>query len=180
LHVAANVSAIQFRRGNLRNSVHAVLLETGLAPNRLELTEGVLIENLSRAASILRNLNALGVRIALDDFGTAYSSLSYLQSFPLDRIKIDRTFVANLGRTERSLAIVRRVIGLANGLGLPVLAEGLETKQQLAILARGTCDQAQAYLIGRPRPIDAYAAMLGSEDMVGAKRRALCSRDVVP
>ncbi len=98
LKISVNVSAVQFRRGNLQGLVHAVLLETGLAPERLELeiTEGVLIENLSRAAAVLRNLKALGIRVALDDFGTGYSSLSYLQSFPLDLIKIDRRFVSNL------------------------------------------------------------------------------------
>ena len=87
----------------------------------------MLIENVARATLMLKGLKRLGVRIALDDFGTGYSSLSYLQSFPLDRIKIDRSFVASLGRTDRSLAIVRAVIGLAHGLGLPVLAEGVET-----------------------------------------------------
>ena len=96
LRIAVNVSAIQFRRGQLQQTVHAILLQAGLAPERLELeiTEGVLIENVSRAAAVLRNLKSLGVRIALDDFGTGYSSLAYLQSFPLDRIKIDRSFVA--------------------------------------------------------------------------------------
>jgi len=165
LQIAVNVSAVQFRRGNLRHTVHAILLETGLPPDRLELeiTEGVLIENVSRTASILRSLKALGVRIALDDFGTGYSSLSYLQSFPLDRIKIDRTFVAKLGRTDGSLAIVRAVIGLAHGLNLPVLAEGVETNDQLAILCREGCDHIQGYLIGRPRPIGTYQTAIGCE-----------------
>src|SRR5205814_1229519 len=84
-----------------------------------EITEGVLIENVARAASMLNALKILGVRIALDDFGTGYSSLSYLQSLPLDRIKIDQSFIASLGRTDRSLAVVRAVIGLAHGLELP-------------------------------------------------------------
>ncbi len=141
----------------------SVLRESGLAPARLELeiTEGVLIENVSRAASILKGLKELGIRVALDDFGTGYSSLSYLQSFPLDRIKIDRSFIASLGRTERSLAIVRAVIGLAHGLGLPALAEGVETADQLATLVGEGCDEVQGFLIGRPRPIEAYANLLG-------------------
>src|SRR6185312_9925383 len=124
LKISVNVSAVQFRRGNLQGLVHTVLLETGLAPERLELeiTEGVLIENLSRAAAVLRNLKALGIRIALDDFGTGYSSLSYLQSFPLDLIKIDRQFVCNLEQRNDSIAIVRAVVGLAHGLSLPVVA----------------------------------------------------------
>jgi diguanylate cyclase (GGDEF)-like protein/PAS domain S-box-containing protein len=163
LQVAVNVSAVQFRRGDLRSLVHAILLETGLPPHRLELeiTEGVLVENVSRAASMLRGLKALGVGIALDDFGTGYSSLSYLQSFPLDRIKIDRIFTSTLGKTEGSLAIVRAVIGLAHGLRLPVLAEGVETPAQLAILREESCDDIQGYLIGPPRPIAHYADVVG-------------------
>jgi len=163
LQVAVNVSAVQFRRSDLHAVIHAILHETGLAPSRLELeiTEGVLIENLSRAAATLGSLKALCVRIALDDFGTGHSSLSYLQSFPLDRIKIDRAFVAMLGRTEGSLAIVRAVTGLAHGLNLPVIAEGVETAAQLAVLAREQCDGIQGYLIGRPCPIAAYAELVG-------------------
>ena len=170
LKVSVNVSAVQFRRGNLQAMVHAVLLETGLKPERLELeiTEGMLIENVSRAAATLRNLKALGIRIALDDFGTGYSSLSYLQSFPLDRIKIDRTFVRTLGRGEGSLAIVRGVIGLAHGLALPVVAEGVETAEQLAMLVQEGCDEVQGYLIGRPGPIERYVEMVGQQVRVAA------------
>jgi diguanylate cyclase (GGDEF)-like protein len=163
LQVAVNVSAIQFRRGNLQQLVDVVLRESGISPARLELeiTEGVLIENVGRATLMLKGLKGLGVSIALDDFGTGYSSLSYLQSFPLDRIKIDRSFIASLGRTDRSLAIVRAVIGLAHGLGLPVLAEGVETSEQLATLVAEGCDEMQGYLIGRPRRIEVYANLLG-------------------
>jgi diguanylate cyclase (GGDEF)-like protein/PAS domain S-box-containing protein len=175
LQIAVNVSAAQFRRGNLQGVVHSILLESGLCPTRLELeiTEGVLIENVSRATSILRGLKALGVRIALDDFGMGYSSLSYLESFPLDRIKIDRTFVANLGRTDRSLSIIRAVIGLAHGLSVPVLGEGVETSDQLAILSREACDEVQGYFIGYPRPIEEYADVVG--DKLIAARRATAS-----
>jgi diguanylate cyclase (GGDEF)-like protein/PAS domain S-box-containing protein len=163
LRIAVNVSAIQFRRGQLQQTVHAVLLETGLAAERLELeiTEGVLIENVSRTASILRNLKALGIQIALDDFGTGYSSLSYLQSFPLDRIKIDGSFVAKLGRHDDSTAIVRGVIGLARALRLPVLAEGVETEEQRRLLAQEGCDEIQGYWLGRPAPIQSYAGIVG-------------------
>jgi len=115
---------------------------------------------------VLNGLKKLGVRIALDDFGTGYSSLSYLQSFPLDRIKIDRSFVASLGRTGRSLAIVRAVVGLAHGLGLPALAEGVETNEQLEILIEEGCDEMQGFLIGRPLPVEAYANLLTRDDAV--------------
>ena len=140
-----------------------VLLETGLAPARLEIeiTEGVLLDDFTRAVSILRRLKALGVRIAMDDFGTGYSSLSYLQSFPFDKIKIDQAFVANLERNPQSAAIIRAVIGLGRGLDLPVVAEGVETAEQMAFLTHEACNEVRGYFIGRPAPIDRYAELTG-------------------
>jgi diguanylate cyclase (GGDEF)-like protein/PAS domain S-box-containing protein len=163
LQIAVNLSPVQFQHGDLPALVHAVLLETGLTANRLELeiTEGVLIGDFSRALSILRRLKALGVRIAMDDFGTGYSSLSYLQSFPFDKIKIDRSFVSNLDRSPQSAAIIRAVIGLGRGLELPVIAEGVETAEQLAFLTDEACDEVQGYLVGRPCPIADYAELVG-------------------
>ena len=163
LLVAVNLSPVQFRHGDLPTLVHEILLETGLAPHRLELeiTEGVLINDFARAVSILRRLKLLGVSIAMDDFGTGYSSLSYLQSFPFDKIKIDRTFIANLTENHYSATIVRAVIGLGRGLNLPVMAEGVETAEQLAFLARESCDEVQGYHIGRPAPIEGYADLVG-------------------
>jgi diguanylate cyclase (GGDEF)-like protein/PAS domain S-box-containing protein len=162
LRIAVNLSPVQFRHGDLPGMVHAALLESGLSPDRLEIeiTEGVLLGDSSRALSILRRLKALGVRISMDDFGTGYSSLSYLQSFPFDKIKIDRAFISNLEGNNQSAAIVTAMIGLARGLGLPVLAEGVETEKQLAFLANEYCDEVQGYLIGKPRPIEDYAALL--------------------
>ena len=175
LQVAVNVSAIQFRRGDLQHLVRTVLDESGMSPVRLELeiTEGVLIENVARAASMLNALKSLGVRVALDDFGTGYSSLSYLQSFPLDRIKIDRSFIASLGQTDRSLAIVRAIIGLAHGLGLPALAEGVETNDQLTTLISEGCDETQGFLIGRPRPIEVYADIVRHGGRLPVNRRGV-------
>jgi diguanylate cyclase (GGDEF)-like protein/PAS domain S-box-containing protein len=163
LHIAVNLSPVQFQHGDLVNSVHSILLETGLSPGRLELeiTEGVLIGDFSRALSILRRLKNLGVRIAMDDFGTGYSSLSYLQSFPFDKIKIDQAFVANLTHNPQSAAIIRAVIGLGQGLELPVVAEGVETQEQLAFLASSSCSGIQGFLIGRPKPIEDYAEVVG-------------------
>jgi diguanylate cyclase (GGDEF)-like protein/PAS domain S-box-containing protein len=159
LQVAVNFSPIQFRHGDLPSLVHQVLLETGLAPSRLEIeiTEGVLIDDFSRAVSILRRLKALGVRVAMDDFGTGYSSLSYLQSFPFDKIKIDKAFISNLDRNPQSAAIVRAVIGLGRGLDVPIVAEGVETDAQLAFLCQEGCDEVQGYLIGRPERSCHYA-----------------------
>jgi diguanylate cyclase (GGDEF)-like protein/PAS domain S-box-containing protein len=174
LTIGINMSPVQFRHGDLPALVHGILLETGLAPSRLELeiTEGVLIDDFSRAVSILRRLKALGVRIAMDDFGTGYSSLSYLQSFPFDKIKIDRAFISNMESSPQSATIVRTVIALARGLNLPVLAEGVETKSQLNFLTKESCDEVQGYLIGRPMPIADYAALVQAQPAPSKKTRA--------
>jgi EAL domain-containing protein (putative c-di-GMP-specific phosphodiesterase class I) len=111
-----------------------------------------------------------GVRIAMDDFGTGYSSLSYLQVFPFDKIKIDQAFISNLESNPQSATIVRAVIGLARGLNVPVLAEGVETKEQLAFLAKEQCDEVQGYLIGRPLPIADYAEMTGAPISLSARK----------
>jgi diguanylate cyclase (GGDEF)-like protein/PAS domain S-box-containing protein len=171
LQIAVNLSPIQFRHGDLPGLVHSVLLETGLAPTRLELeiTEGVLVEDFSRGLSILRRLKALGVRIAMDDFGTGYSSLSYLQSFPFDKIKIDQSFISNVKSNPQSAAIVRAVIGLAHGLDLPVLAEGVETQAQLDFLTAESCNEVQGFLMGRPHPILEYSELTGGNGAAEAK-----------
>lgn len=163
LQISVNLSPVQFRNDDVVRLVHEVLIETGLDAGLLELeiTEGVLIDDFSRALSILRRLKALGVRIALDDFGTGYSSMSYLQAFPFDTIKIDRSFISNLERSAQSKALLRGVIGLARGLELPVTAEGVETRAQLDVLVRAGCDLVQGYLIGRPASIDSYAQAVG-------------------
>jgi len=165
LQIAINLSPIQFRHGDLASLVHSALLETGLAPDRLELeiTESVLIDDFSRAVRVLRQLKALGVRIAMDDFGTGYSSLSNLQSFAFDKIKIDRSFISNLETNRHSATIVRAVIGLGRGLDLPVVAEGVETKEQLAFLSSEECAEIQGYLLGHPMPIVEYATLVGRE-----------------
>jgi diguanylate cyclase (GGDEF)-like protein/PAS domain S-box-containing protein len=164
LTIAVNVSPLQFRYGDLPALVHTVLLETGLAPRRLELdiTEGVFIDDFPRAISILSRLKALGVRIALDDFGSGYSSLSYLHSFAFDKIKIDRTFICDLEQNRHSMAIVHAVIDLGHSLHIPVLAEGVETTAQHGMLSERGCDEVQGYLLGRPLPIEHYANLTGS------------------
>jgi diguanylate cyclase (GGDEF)-like protein/PAS domain S-box-containing protein len=175
LQIAVNLSPAQFMHGDLVGLLHSILLETGLAPGRLELeiTEGVLIEDFDRGLALLRRLKSLGVRISMDDFGSGYSSLSYLQAFPFDKIKIDRAFVINLGRNPQSAAIVRAVIGLGHGLEMSIVAEGVETQEQLAFLADQGCDAVQGYFIGRPAPIAQYAGLVGgaADDAVGSVRK---------
>src|SRR5712672_283618 len=163
LQIAVNLSPAQFMHGDLVGLVHSILLETGLTPGRLELeiTEGVLIEDFDRGLALLRRLKALGVRISMDDFGSGYSSLSYLQAFPFDKIKIDRAFVMNLGRNPQSAAIVRAVIGLGHGFEMSIVAEGVETQEQLGFLAQEGCDAVQGYFIGKPAPIGQYSALVG-------------------
>ncbi len=166
--IAVNLSPAQFMHGDLVGLVHAILLETGLAPGRLELeiTEGVLIEDFDRGLALLRRLKALGVRISMDDFGSGYSSLSYLQAFPFDKIKVDRAFVINLGRNPQSAAIISAVIDLGHGMGMSLVAEGVETIEQLTFLADEGCDAVQGYLIGKPLPIGQYAAQVGRNSNV--------------
>ena len=163
MQVAVNLSPAQFMHGDVVSLVHSILLETGLAPGRLELeiTEGVLIEDFDRGLALLRRLKGLGVRISMDDFGSGYSSLSYLQAFPFDKIKIDRAFVMNLGRNPQSAAIVRAVIRLGHGLEMSIVAEGVETEEQLNFLTEQGCDAVQGYFIGKPLPIEQYDALVG-------------------
>ncbi|MDE2332834.1 MAG: EAL domain-containing protein, partial [Bradyrhizobium sp.] len=173
LQIAVNLSPAQFMHGDVVGLVHSILLETGLAPGRLELeiTEGVLIEDFDRGLALLRRLKSLGVRVSMDDFGSGYSSLSYLQAFPFDKIKIDRAFVMNLGHNPQSASIVRAVIGLGHGLGMSIVAEGVETQEQLGFLADDGCDAVQGYFIGKPAPIGQYCALVGRTDETEQARK---------
>ena len=157
--VSVNVSPIQFRQKNFVEMVESVLAETGIDPGRLELeiTEGVLIDDDRRATRILGQLKALGVTIALDDFGTGYSSLSYLSRFPFDTIKIDRSFVRELTKSENARAIVRTIIGLGSGLKMNVVAEGVEVVDEARMLAGIGCRELQGFLLGRPVPVEELA-----------------------
>ncbi|MGE5564913.1 MAG: EAL domain-containing protein [Parcubacteria group bacterium] len=155
LRVAVNLSPLQLHQPNLVSLVEAVLEETGLVPHRLELeiTEGALFHDQKRALAILRQLKALGVRIAMDDFGTGFSSLSSLQSFPFDKLKIDKSFVEKIEKDDRAMVIVKAVLGLGRSLEIPVVAEGVETESQLHFLRGESCAEVQGYHIGRPMPM---------------------------
>jgi diguanylate cyclase (GGDEF)-like protein/PAS domain S-box-containing protein len=158
LTIAVNVSTLQIYDASFAHTVHGILLETGLPPSRLELeiTETALVRDLNRALATLRQIKALGVRIAMDDFGTGYSSLSNLRAFPFDKIKIDGSFIKSVDSNEQAAAIVRTVLGLGRGLGLPVLAEGVETPGEMQFLREQDCDEIQGYLIGRPAAIEKF------------------------
>ncbi len=152
LRVAVNLSPVQIANDDIVKLVHETLLETGLAPQRLELeiTESTIIGDKAHALHVLRQLKALGITVALDDFGTGYSSLDTLNSFPFDKIKIDRSFLTEAEVKEDSRAIVKAVVALGRSLDVPVLAEGVETVGQLSILEQEGCEEAQGFLFGRP------------------------------
>ncbi|MCJ2013557.1 bifunctional diguanylate cyclase/phosphodiesterase [Methylobacterium sp. J-076] len=158
LSVAVNVSGVQIHAPNLVPLVQEVLRETGLRPERLEIevTETALIREPARAQATLRQLKALGVRIAMDDFGTGYSSLSNLRAYPFDKIKIDSSFIRKVDSNAQTAAIVRSVLGLGRGLGMSVLAEGVETAEELGFLVGEDCAAAQGYFLGRPSEIAAF------------------------
>jgi len=151
--VAVNVSPLQLAHADLPRLFHAVMLETGLPPRRLEieLTESAIMANRTQALHVLRQIKALGVGVALDDFGTGYSSLETLRAFPFDKIKLDRLFAAELESSPQATAIIRAVLALGKSLSIPVLAEGIETEQQLDVLRREGCDEAQGFLLGYPQ-----------------------------
>jgi diguanylate cyclase (GGDEF)-like protein/PAS domain S-box-containing protein len=155
LKVAVNVSAVQLHNPTFAQELHAILLESGLPAKRLEIeiTETALVRDFNRTLATLRQVKALGVEIAMDDFGTGYSSLSNLRAFPFDRIKIDRSFIKSVHSNQQAATIVRAVLGLGKGLGLPVIAEGVETAAELQFLQDENCDEVQGYLLGRPAAI---------------------------
>lgn len=151
-YVSVNVSPRQFRQDDLLDSIKGSLAESGLSPFSLmlEITEGVLMQDPERSGAILTELRSCGVRIAIDDFGTGYSSLAYLKKFPLSVLKIDKSFVDELPHCDEDVAIISAVLSLARGLGLSVVAEGVETDEQLQFLASRGCDLVQGYLKGKP------------------------------
>ena len=165
LKVAVNVSAVQLHNPAFAQQLHQTLIETGLPAKRLEIeiTETALVRDLNRTLATLRQVKALGVEIAMDDFGTGYSSLSNLRAFPFDRIKIDRSFIKSVNSNRQAATIVRAVLGLGKGLGLPVIAEGVETNEELRFLQEESCDEVQGYLMGRPAPIGSFRQYTHSE-----------------
>ncbi|HEX2668786.1 MAG TPA: GGDEF domain-containing phosphodiesterase, partial [Gammaproteobacteria bacterium] len=164
LPVAVNLSAIQFNRRNMADTISAVLAETGLEPRWLELefTESAVMHDTREVGNIIKRLDDLGVQLALDDFGTGYSSLSYLRRFHLDKIKIDQSFVRDIGVDADDAAIVTAIIGMARNLKVSAVAEGVETRAQWEFLKAHGCDGMQGYLFSKPLPADELAELLKS------------------
>ncbi|UVF21849.1 EAL domain-containing protein [Microvirga terrae] len=164
LTIAVNVSALQLTSDGFVEFIEATLGETKLPSHRLEIeiTETALVRDPNRALHSLQRLKAIGVNIAMDDFGTGYSSLSNLRAFPFDKIKIDRSFIQAVHANPQAAAIVRAVLGLGRGLGLPVIAEGVETAEELRFLGLEGCAEAQGYLFGRPAPIKEFVPLISA------------------
>ncbi|GGB54782.1 bifunctional diguanylate cyclase/phosphodiesterase [Roseibium aquae] len=162
VRVGVNVSARQFREENFIDQVREALKMTGLNPANLELeiTESLIIQNKSHAVPVMQELRSLGVKLAIDDFGTGYSSLSALGSFPLTKLKIDRTFISMMDTQTQQRFIARAIVSLGHDMGLSVIAEGVETAEQLELLKSFGCDEAQGYHLGRPMPAESIAQML--------------------
>lgn len=162
--MAVNLSTIQFRQKNLGEMIKATLHESGLAPSGLELeiTEGTVMHDAEAAILLLEDMKAMGLKLSVDDFGTGYSSLSYLKRFPIDKFKIDQSFVHDLATDQDSAVIVKAIITLAHGLKLKVIAEGVETAEQLAFLKENGCDEIQGYYFSKPVNAEQFAMLLTS------------------
>jgi EAL domain-containing protein (putative c-di-GMP-specific phosphodiesterase class I) len=166
LTISVNLSGKQFLQPNLIGCVKQILHETDLDPRclKLEITESIMMENAEAASAMLVQLRGLGVQLSIDDFGTGYSSLSYLHRFPVNTLKIDRSFVMRMGDAGENSEIVRTILTLATNLGMDVIAEGVETKGQLAQLKAMGCPYGQGYLFSRPVDAAGAEALIGAGD----------------
>lgn len=162
IRVAVNLSGLQFKQRDFTELVAQVLEETGLPPQwlDLELTESIAMGDVEETLEKLETLSGMGIRLSIDDFGTGFSSLSYLKRYPIDTLKIDRSFVRECTQDPEDAAIIRTIISLAHGMGLSVIAEGVETREQRDFLRQHQCDEIQGYFYGRPAPAEEFARML--------------------
>jgi diguanylate cyclase (GGDEF)-like protein len=174
LYVAVNLSPVQVRDASVVDLVRSALAESGIEPSRLmlEITEGVMVDNPDEMLKRIEDLHRLGVRIALDDFGSGYSNLGYLQRFPLDKLKIDKSFVAALGDSANGGVIIQAIVTLGRALGLSVLVEGVETEQQRVLLRLAGCDEMQGFLFAKPAPPRAIDRLLEQGGVTGGVRAA--------
>ena len=170
LTLAVNLSPVQFSQHELVERIIEILEETGTDPQllELELTESCLMDNIDATFKSLSRLQASGVSVSIDDFGTGYSGLSYLRTLPINTLKIDRSFIADINSSDHDKAIVAAIIGMAKALGLSVTAEGVETRRQMELLAEMNCDEAQGYLFSKPVNIN-HARDLVLEETIYAE-----------
>jgi diguanylate cyclase len=182
--LAVNLSAAQFRHQNILQMIRSALADVGLDARALEieLTESALMTNPEESAGVLKQLRKMGVSVAIDDFGTGYSSLSYLRRFSIDKLKIDRSFIRDLVISRTDESIVRAIVSLARGVGLTVVAEGVETAEQLDLVTHLECDQWQGYHCCAPQPADCFATMLADQAGTGlvAALSAVVARSIDP
>ncbi len=164
IRMSVNISPIDIRQRDFVEGVEQVLKQTGLDADwlELEITEGVLMQNVEATMTALNRLQALGTRLSIDDFGTGYSSLSYLRRFPIDVLKIDQSFIRGLSNDSNDAALVSAIISLGKSLGLNVIAEGIETAEQLAFLKAHHCEEGQGYYFSKALPADAFAHLLAA------------------
>jgi EAL domain-containing protein (putative c-di-GMP-specific phosphodiesterase class I) len=162
IRIAINLSPVQFRNNALDQTLISAIATAGIAPSRveLEITEAILLQNAESIIATLHRLRDLGVRICMDDFGSGYSSLNYLRSFPFDKIKIDKSFIFDIEKNNDAVAIVQAVVRLGNSLGMTTTAEGVETKEQLDLLRAEGCTEVQGYLFSKPQPASEVPRLL--------------------
>jgi EAL domain-containing protein (putative c-di-GMP-specific phosphodiesterase class I) len=174
LRIAVNLSPRQFADPSLLHDIRAALEKSGMAANLLELeiTESMVMQNVERAVRVLQTIKRLGVILAIDDFGTGYSSMSLVKKFPIDVLKIDRSFVREVTRDSGDRAIADAIIALGRALDLTIVAEGVETAEQEAFLRAHNCDEVQGYLISKPMPPDEFAAFLATQSFAELKAKA--------
>ena len=165
MRISVNVSPVQLRLPGFLDTLREALARSALDPRRLELevTEGILMNATAEMLALMKDIRALGVRLAMDDFGTGYASLAYLQKFHFDKIKIDRSFIKDLGEDPNAAAILRAVVALGDALGMETNAEGVENQNQLDLLRQHGCQEAQGYLFWAPMPADEMASLVKSQ-----------------
>jgi EAL domain-containing protein (putative c-di-GMP-specific phosphodiesterase class I) len=162
LQLAVNVSSRQFYQADFVQLVHQALIRSAINPDRLklELTESLVLDDIADTILKMQALREIGVRFSIDDFGTGHSSLAYLTQLPLDQLKIDQSFIRNIGIKDTDAVIVQTIIGMGNNLGLEVIAEGVETEAQRAFLQQHGCAVCQGYLFSKPVPLEEFEAFL--------------------
>ncbi len=175
IRVAVNLSPMQFEKAGLVDQISDILERTGLEPNRLQLevTEGLVIRDVDRTFRVLAELRALGIQILMDDFGTGYSALSYLERFPFDKVKIDRSFTQKVSSSPAAKAVIEAVVSLCKALGMGIVAEGVETQEQMELLSELGCTHLQGYYFSKPQPADALEYLsVGSRQTQLLKRKS--------